>query len=423
MTRPENYERQLRWITRLEIHGIKLGLGNITTLLHRMGDPQKGFRSIHVAGSDGKGSTCAIIASVLRAAGYRVGVYTSPHILKFNERFSVDGEDISDDDFARTAARVRHFADDLAESDIVCTQFEVLTAMAFDYFNTMGVDIAVVEVGMGGRFDATNVLLPEVAAISNISLEHTAYLGDTVEKIAFEKAGIIKHRIPSVTLNPSPAADVIRDVAREFDSKLEVISPDEIEVLENLPSGPRFRFRGEEYTLSIPGRNGAKNAALALCTLSCLPEYRERILPYVREGLESVRWPCRLEDCGSGILVDVTHTAAGSEALATDVSEIYGKVVLVFGVLDDKDAVHICRNLSEVASAVVVTAPACERAKPALETLDIMRRYFPEAEVQPTVAAAIKRASEIRKEGERILVTGSFYMAKEALLWRENLLK
>ena len=123
MSRPENYERQLRWIKRLQIHGIKLGLGNITTLLRRMGDPQNDFRSIHVAGSDGKGSTCAIIASVLRAAGYRVGVYSSPHILKFNERFSVDGEDISDDDFARTAARVRHFADDLAESDIVCTQF------------------------------------------------------------------------------------------------------------------------------------------------------------------------------------------------------------------------------------------------------------------------------------------------------------
>ena len=155
MSRPENYERQLRWIKRLQIHGIKLGLGNITTLLRRMGDPQNDFRSIHVAGSDGKGSTCAIIASVLREAGYRVGVYSSPHILKFNERFSVDGEDISDDDFARTAARVRHFADDLAESDIVCTQFEVLTAMAFDYFRTMGVDFGGRLRGGGGGHGRT----------------------------------------------------------------------------------------------------------------------------------------------------------------------------------------------------------------------------------------------------------------------------
>ena len=417
MSRPENYERQLRWIKRLQIHGIKLGLGNITTLLRRMGDPQNDFRSIHVAGSDGKGSTCAIIASVLRAAGYRVGVYSSPHILKFNERFSVDGEDISDDDFARTAARVRHFADDRAESDIVCTQFEVLTAMAFDYFRTMGVDFAVVEVGMGGRFDATNVIVPEVAVINNISMEHTAFLGDTIEKIAYEKAGIIKHGIPSVTLNPSPAADVIKNVAHELNSKLTVVDPEEIEVIENLPAGPRFRFKGEEYRLSIPGRNGAKNAALALTALSVLPEYRERILPYAKEGLETVRWPCRLEDRGDGILVDVTHTAAGSAALAADVSEIYGKVILVFGILSDKDADRVCANLSAVSSAVIVTAPQCERARPSAETLEIMRKHFPDAEQADTVAGALDRAVRIRKEGEKVLVTGSFYMAEEALQW------
>ena len=417
MARPENYERQLRWIKRLQIHGIKLGLGNITTLLHRMGDPQKDFRSIHVAGSDGKGSTCAIIASILRASGYRVGVYSSPHILRFNERMSIDGDYISDQDFARAAARVRHFVDDLAESDIVCTQFEVLTAMAFDYFHTMGVDFAVVEVGMGGRFDATNVIVPEVSVIGNISLEHTAFLGDTIEKIAFEKAGIIKHRIPCVTMNPSPAKDVIADVARGLDSKLTTLDPNDIEVLENLPTGPKFRFKGEVYRVSIPGRISAKNAVLALSALELLSGYQERIFPYLKEGLATVKWPCRLEPRGNGILVDVTHTAAGSEALASDVSEIYGKVVLVFGILEDKDAEQVCRNLSGIASAAFVTAPSCERAKSAEETYRIMKGYLPDAECCGSVAEALDKAVKVRKLGERILVTGSFYMAEEALQW------
>ena len=420
MQRPGAYERQLRWIEGLQVHGIKLGLRNIESLLHRMGDPQNTYRTIHVAGSDGKGSACAIAASILRASGFKVGLYTSPHIVRFNERISVNGEDISDDDLARTAARVRHFTDDMLESDIVCTQFEVITAMAFDYFRTRGVDIAVIEVGMGGRFDATNVIVPDVSIINNISLEHREYLGDTLEKIAFEKAGIIKEGVPAVTLNLEPALSVIRKIAEEKHSPFISVEPGDIEVIRSLPSGPVFRFRGREYTAGIPGRNTAKNASLAIAALGTLPDYAERIEDHVDEGVRSVRWPCRLQDIGRGILADVTHTAAGSAGLASDVSEIYGRAVLVLGVLNDKDAESICRNLSAVASAVIVTAPACPRAKPAEETFRIMKAFFPDAELSDSVASALDRALELRKEGETVLVTGSFYMAEEALAWRNR---
>ena len=412
----QSAEKQLKWLYGLQSSGVKLGLDNIRHLLRRMGEPQKNFRTIHVAGSDGKGSTCAILASVLRASGYRVGLYTSPHILRFNERIQIDGVPISDEDMAFFASRVRHFADDMRESDINCTFFEVTTAMAFDYFDRNKVDIAVVEVGMGGRFDATNTIVPDVCIINNISLEHQEYLGDTIEKIAFEKAGIIKPGVPVVTINPEPALGVISEVAARNGSELTAVPPD-IEVLENLPDGPTFMWEGRRHHVTIPGRNEAKNAAVALTALTKLPDYGERIAGHVEEGLSSVEWPCRLQDLGNGYLVDVTHTNAGSVGLAKDISEIYGKLVIVFGLLDDKDVEDISRNLAAVASKMVVTTPDCPRAKPVERTYEVVRRYFPDAECVPGVAKAIERADELRGEGEKVLICGSFYMAEEALRW------
>ena len=412
----QSAEKQLKWLYGLQSSGVKLGLDNIRHLLRRMGDPQKNFRTIHVAGSDGKGSTCAILASVLRASGYRVGLYTSPHIIRFNERIQIDGVPISDEDMAFFASRVRHFADDMRESDINCTFFEVTTAMAFDYFERNKVDIAVVEVGMGGRFDATNTIVPDVCVINNISLEHREYLGDTIEKIAFEKAGIIKPGVPVVTMNPEPALGVIADVAEKNGSPLTVV-PSDIEVTENLPDGPSFVWEGCRYHVAIPGRNEAKNAVIALTALRMLPDYEERISGHVAEGFSDVVWPCRLQDMGNGYLVDVTHTNAGSVGLAADISEIYGKVVIVFGLLDDKDVEDISRNLSAVASKMVVTAPDCPRAKPMEKTYEVVRKYFPDAESVQGVAKAIERADELRGEGEKVLICGSFYMAEEALRW------
>lgn len=412
-----NVEKQLKWLYGLQANGIKLGLKNVEHLLRRMGNPQKNFRTIHVAGSDGKGSTCAILASVLREAGYNVGLFTSPHVLRFNERISINGEDISDDDLAYYTSRVRHFVDDMKESEIYCTFFEVTTALAFDYFHRKEVDIAVIEVGMGGRFDATNVIVPDVSVINNISLEHREYLGDTIEKIAFEKAGIIKEGVPVVTMNPEPALGVISGIAGELGAPLTVVDPGSIEVLSNGAGGPEFIFEGNRYTVSIPGRNEAKNAAIAIAALSKLPDFTERIEEHVSDGLSRVRWPCRLEPVDDHYLVDVTHTNAGSMGLSADISEIYGKVVLVFGLLDDKDVEDISRNLAAVASKVIVTTPECPRAKPIDKTFEVMSRYFPDAVKVEGVAKAIEKAEEMRDKNEKVLIAGSFYMAEEALKW------
>lgn len=405
------------WLDSLNINGIKLGLRNVTELLRRLGDPQDSFESVHVAGSDGKGSTCAIVESVLRASGLRTGLYTSPHLLRFSERIRVDGEEIPDADLQRVGRRVRDVVDAMRPDGFACTYFECATAMAFLYFREKGVQVAVVEVGMGGRFDATNVIRPLVSAISNISLEHTRYLGDTIEKIAFEKAGIIKEGVPCVTLNPEPALGVIREVAKERRSPLTEIPAGGPEVLRSGPDGPTFRYRGEDYRVSIPGRFEARDAVLAIEALRALPFYREKVESHLREGLESVRWPCRLEPVGSQLIIDVTHTEAGSEGLARDVAEIYGKLPVVFGVLEDKDVDGICRNIAGVASRVVVCAPETERARPAASTLEHMLRFFPDAEVAGSVGEAVSLAVSGLHEGERALVTGSFHMAEEALIW------
>ena len=407
---------RMDWLYGLQMNGIKLGLDNITELLRRMDDPQKDFPVIHVAGSDGKGSTCAILASVLRAAGFRVGLYTSPHVIDFRERIQVDGEPVSEKETDHLIGCVRHFVGDMRESGFSCTYFEVVTAMAFRYFRDQKVDVAVIEVGMGGRFDATNVVDPLVSVINNISLEHTQYLGDTIEKIAFEKAGIIKSGRPVVTMNSGPALEVIRRVAEEKGAPLTVVDAESVNVVKSGRTGVLFDFGRGQHCVSIPGRYEARNAALAIRALEQLP-FADKVLPHVDEGLTSVRWPCRMELFPNDVIVDVSHTAAGVKGLVRDVEEVYGKVVLVFGILSDKSVDEVCGLLAGVSSKVVVTAPDCERANPLEDTLAHMVRYFPGAQSAPTISEAIDKAVEIRDEGEVILVTGSFYMAEGALRW------
>lgn len=408
----------LDWLNGLQVHGIVLGLENITELLRRMGNPEKRFRSVHVAGSDGKGSVCACTASILRSSGFCTGLYTSPHLEEFNERISVDGEDITDDELASVVEKIRSEVEWMASHGMMCTFFEVTTALAFQYFADRDVDYAVVEVGMGGRFDATNVLVPKACAIGNISLEHTAFLGDTIEKIAFEKAGIIKSEVPCVTKNPEPAFTVIDNVAEDADAPLTRVIPEDIEVLRNGREGVEFTYKEEEYYVSIPGRHQASNASVAIETVSKLPEYGRCIRCNIRKGLSSVKWPCRMEHLRElPIIMDVTHTSAGAKDLASDISEIYGKVVLVFGVLEDKDIEHICEYLAHVALRVYVTRPESSRATDSAKVFEAMSRYHDDVIRTENVFEAMDKAVRELNKGETILVTGSFYMAGDVRTW------
>ena len=402
------------WLYGLTVHGVKLGLTNITELLHRLGDPQRSFRKVHIAGTDGKGSTSAMIASIIRAAGVKVGLYTSPHIIDFNERISVSGERISDESVRILASAIRPIVEDMRKDGMQCTFFEVTTALAFLYFRETDVEYAVIEVGMGGRFDATNVIVPDVSIITTISLEHTEYLGDTIQKIAGEKAGIIKPGVPVITVNEGEAYDVIFRKASELDSQLVRVPEPESIVLHG--DGTEFTYKGRQYKVGVPGDYQAINACTAIEAINHLPQ-KDRFIPFITEGLKNTRWPCRMQKLDDlPIILDVTHTKAGSKALAENISQIYGKVTVVFGVLSDKDVDGIAGNLSTIASRIIVTTPVSERSADIGKVEEAVRKHFGDVTVIPSVDEAFDKGMEMRGDG-LVLITGSFIMAEDALKW------
>ena len=404
----------LEWLYGLSVHGIKLGLTNITELLHRLGDPQDSFRKIHVAGTDGKGSTSSMIASILMRSGVKVGLYTSPHIIEFNERISVSGRNIPDDDMIRLAEMLEPIVEDMRKSDMQCTFFEVTTAMAFQYFKESGVEYAVVEVGMGGRFDATNVIVPDVSIITIISMEHTFYLGDTLTKIAGEKAGIIKPGVPVVTVNTGEALRVIEERASETGSQ--VIRADAPASVSAGQDSVRFSYKGKDYEVGIPGEFQAMNATMAIEAVSHLPQ-SERFIGHIEEGLKAVRWPCRMQRLeGLPIILDVTHTKVGSEALANDISRIYGKVTTVFGALSDKDIGGILENLSRISERMIITVPISERSADIGVIERAAREHMEDVTVVPSIFDALDMGMKMKGDGY-LLVTGSFIMAEDALKW------
>lgn len=413
----EDSDPLLEWLYGLQKHGIKLGLQNIEMLLEKLGNPQKSLRFIHVAGTDGKGSTSACMESILRSSGFRTGLYTSPHLIHFNERISVSGENISDSKLSEIAFKIKPIVEEMQSHGIQCTFFEVTTALAFQFFKESDTDICVIEVGMGGRFDATNVLVPEVSVICNISMDHTEYLGDTIEKIAYEKAGIIKPGVPCVTLNPSPAFDVISEISEKHGSDLIRVFPENIKIIKNMPEGLIFSYKGKSYEVSIPGGHQAKNAAMAMEAVALLSDYDTKIKDNVKKGLMNVSWPCRMQKLNDlPIILDVSHTRAGSFDLAADISEIYGKVLPVFGVLNDKDMVHILENMSLISDRIVITSPDSIRAESSEELMPVAKKYFSDVFRTDSVAEAMEIAMNIRDE-ENILVTGSFYMAADVIKW------
>lgn len=417
MNEPETKEDFLRWLYGLTSRGIKLGLENVTELLERMGNPQNSFKSIHVGGTDGKGSVCSIVSSILRESGVPVGLYTSPHILEFNERISVNGETISDEELADIAALTVPHVKQMSDEGNHCTFFEVTTAIAFQHFRNRNAEYVVAEVGMGGRLDSTNVLIPEVSIIGNVSIEHTGFLGETKEEIAFEKAGIIKPGVPCVTLNDDDVYEVIRKTAEERNSPLVRVNPEDIKSVSVDGQGTSFSYKGEEYRVSIPGRYQAKNASLAIEAVATLCIYGQKCRCNIRKGLENASLPCRLQRIpDTPFIMDVTHTAEGSVQTVRDIEEIYGKVTVVLGVLKDKNISVIAENISKIANRIIVTAPEAERASSPEETAKTVSEFSDNVIPANNVDEAMNKSLEVSGDG-LILVTGSFYTIGEAMKW------
>ncbi len=400
------------WYGGLSKRGVRLGLETERELLRRLGDPQDSLRFVHVAGTDGKGSVCAMIESVLRKSGIRVGAFTSPEILRVNECIRLDGEDVTDAELEKALLEVME-----AAGGLPCTSFEALTAAAILHFAESGAEFAVMEVGMGGRLDSTNVIVPEVCVINNIGLEHTAYLGGTVGEIALEKAGIMKPGVPCVTINPDEAFEVLARHSAEVGCELRRILPGDVAVVGDREGSVTMEYRGSRYEVGLAGAHQARNAALAVEGLSYLRDFRDRIEAHVADGLRDVVWHCRLERVrGTPFVLDVTHTVTGARCLRQSVSEIYGGAVVVLGMLDDKDVDGVSAELAGIASAMVATEPDSPRARPAAEIAEAASRHCRVDAVEPDLGSAMERALSMNGGGV-VLVTGSLRMAEGALRW------
>lgn len=413
----------------------KFDLANIQALAARMSDPQNQFRSIHIAGTNGKGSTAAMVESILRCAGYRTGLYTSPHLERMNERIRVDGEEISDAEFAGAFTRLHKLIEQMLSSGELAahpTFFECITAMAFDEFARAEVEFAVLEVGMGGRLDSTNIVTPEVAVITQIHFDHESFLGHSIAEIAGEKAGIIKRGIPVVSA--ADHADAIRVVAqRAAELGAHLVEIDATYRLERLRAHDGFYTavlaansstdsRRATLHMALAGRHQVRNAITAYASARILAQ-RGFLVPdeAIAEGVATVRWPGRLERVAENppVFLDGTHNPGGAAELAAFWDEHFKgrRIHLIYGSVRDKSVDEIAGLLFPRASTVIVTAPRQPRALSADALAAMTRHLAPQMEVVPDPAEALERALAVAPPEDAIFVTGSLYLAGDLRKW------
>lgn len=402
--------------------GIRWGLDRTLALLAAAGHPQHSFRSVHVGGTNGKGSVAATLAAMLTADGRRTGLYSSPHLCSFRERIQVDGMAVTEPQLVNAATRLWPAIGRLAPSF-----FEATTAIAFLALADAGVEAAVIEVGLGGRLDATNVITPELAIITNIALDHAEYLGSTIESVAREKAGIIKPGVPVLTAETAPGSlAIFRDRANELGARLELLAPDEIGDASYGLEGTDFRMESRKYgrlNLHSPliGLHQASNAALAVRAAELLPAPLQPAGAAVSAGVANVRWPGRLqvEQVGNQHwLLDVAHNVAGVQALADAVRGLGLKrpLVLVIGILGDKDWKAMLPPLFALADLAILTVPPTAPANRVWEPERVLESVNGQhAVVMRDFTAALEHA-RARASAGTVLVTGSFHTVGDALI-------
>jgi len=407
------YREALSWLYGTQRFGIKLGLENVQRLLRELKVPGKDQRIIHVAGTNGKGSVCAMIDSISRAQGNRTGLFTSPHLVSYRERIRVNGEMIEEQEVAQGLSEIRRAIESWEPHP---TFFEITTALALDHFKKSDCELIVLETGLGGRLDATNAITPIVSVLTPIGYDHQAWLGNTLEEIAGEKAGIIKPHIPVVSARQEPAAEkVIRARAAECDAPLE--------------------FMTEHYaatSLALAGAHQKQNASLAIAALRS-----GRIATdddAIARGLATVQWPARFQRWDERTIIDGAHNPASAQVLAETWREQFGdeRATIVLAMLRDKDVAGIWRALAPIARLVILPAVRTERALAPADALEIISSITPRlrrgratpwraelpiasparTSIAPSVADAIESA---RATPDRILITGSLHFAGEAL--------
>ena len=425
------YPEAIQFLYDLRLFGAKFGLENTLQLAALAGNPQNRLSFIHVAGTNGKGSTCAMLESIYRAAGLRVGLFTSPHLVSFRERIQVNRQLIAQDDVVRLVKELKplckHFPDGHQP-----TFFEVVTVMALKFFAEQKCDLVIWETGLGGRLDATNIVMPLACVITNIQLDHQQWLGDTLGKIAAEKAGIIKPGVPVLTATDEPEAlAVIELIAREKRATLTTVSANRNPLLNKFAA-----FFQDTATLPLPGEHQKLNAALALATVELLQKHIPVGTGAIRTGLTNVNWPGRMQlitrESGQKVLLDGAHNPAGAKVLREALKEApasdpvpggnHGRpagpeagapMTLILGVMQDKDWQHICETLAPLAARIFTVPVSSERSANPEALAEVCRRAIPTAGVIAcrSLGDALDRAAN----DEFVVITGSLYLVGEAL--------
>jgi dihydrofolate synthase/folylpolyglutamate synthase len=414
------YDNAIEFLFGLELYGIKLGLHNITKFLGRLGNPHREFKSVHVAGTNGKGTTASMIEAILLANGYKVGKFTSPHLVDYRERVRINGAKVARE-------LVADFVSDNLEfiRDERITFFETATALAFEFFRQERVDIAVVEVGLGGRLDATNVLEPEVSVITQIAHDHVNILGQTLDKIAFEKAGIIKPGIPVVTSagNADALGSITRAASERGSELFRLVCDKQYKTIRMDETGTTFIYytlEGEDMVIktNMIGRHMAENAALALAAMELLDRRGFGTTgPANCEGLRNVCWPARFQviDRFPRVVFDAAHNPHGMKALADTLQAVYPdcSTRVVLGTLQRPDIDLLFDQIARFASHAILCTPDAERA----EAIEEMVRCAIDHRIAFTVvedaAKAFDRASSDALPDERLVVTGSHHTVGE----------
>ena len=412
------YKESVSWLFGLQKYGIKFGLSKTSNLLQAFGNPHRNQHYIHIAGTNGKGSVGALLESILMQAGLKVGFYTSPHLVSFTERFRINREAISKDTAASLIKEVKGVISQ-AEPP---TFFEFTTAMTLLYFFRESVDISIIEAGMGGRLDATNVINPLVSIITTIGLDHQFFLGDTIGAIAQEKGGIIKKGVDLVTAVHQPSVvKLLESLCKKKGAPFWRVGQDAR--YRRLPSGLlgyyglHKRFRN--LSLGLMGRFQYKNAAVALLALEIL---KKKGIPVsdeaIQKGIADPLWPGRLEQVSSHptIILDGAHNSSAMRSLAKAIRNdfIFKRLIVVVGIMEDKDIPHILKEIIPLAHSVIYTRPAYYRAANPQHIMEIAKKFKKDGEVKIPLSTAIERAREVADINDLILITGSLFTVGEA---------
>lgn len=419
-----NYQESLHYIEETHKFGVRLGLDNISKLLELLGNPQDKINIIHVAGTNGKGSTCSFITSILKEAGYKVGLYTSPFLETFTERIRVNGENIPEDDVARIVTLIKEKIEYMvANGYSYPTEFEIVTAMAFYYYCEQNVDFVALEVGLGGRYDATNVISKsEVSVITSISLDHVGILGDTVAKIAYEKGGIIKENGVAIVYDQSDEAkDVIKNICKEKNAKYIEVTFDSMKIRKSDINSQVYSCKVmnktyEDLEIKLIGEHQVNNSMLALSVVEYLKEAKNLDINEedIRIGLLNTKWPGRIEKLMEDpiFIIDGAHNEDGASSLAKSISENFGdkKGTLLIGMLEDKDIDSVLKIIMPYFDKVITTTPDNPRAISCEALKEKISKYVDDVISIENIEEAVNYTLRNSKKEDIIISAGSLYM-------------